>query len=192
MKFKFLRLTLILCAGLLILQALYSARPAVRVAGQDSPPLAPEALADESWRYGITVETTPPAYSSLVGRLLAESAAFRSARAADIYFIFPAPATAKTVYQARIYILSRSGTYTGNALLSLQVYNFAGVLQHTVSAASVDLETAAAGSWQSIGLSATAANLVISPGEFLAFHFHLSAAAGNNLDVRPIFEVLLH
>ena len=31
--------------------------------------------------------------------------------------------------------------------------------------------------------------LVVSPGEFLAFHFNLSTGPSGDLDVRPIFEV---
>jgi len=115
-------------------------------------------------------------------------AAFRSVRAANINFAFPAPAMVKTVTAARYYIISRSGSYGGNALLALRVYNFSGVLQRTITTAAVDLETAPLGSWQSLSLLA---NQAINPGEFLAFHFALSADSGGNLDVRPIFEVIV-
>jgi hypothetical protein len=157
---------------------------------QEAEPLAPEALSDEAWRYGVTVEGAL-SYAALDGRLIAETAAFRSARDDDIYFVFPAPATQKTVTAVRYYLVSRSGAYAaGNATLTLQIFNFAGVLVHTVSAATINMKTAPTGSWQAHAMSA-AANRVINPGQFLAFHFHLSAGAGGSLDVRPIFEVIL-
>jgi len=158
---------------------------------QEGVPLAPEALSDEAWRYGVTVEGTL-SYAALDGRLLSEVAAFRAFRNTHIYFVFPAPATAKTVTGIRMNILSRSGGYAaGNAFLLLQIFNFAGTSQHTVSSAVVDMEVSPTGVWIPLGLSGTAANRVISPGEFLAFHFYLTAGATGDLDVRPIFEVVL-
>jgi hypothetical protein len=158
---------------------------------QEGEPLAPQALSDESWRYGVTVEGAL-SYLALDGRLLSEVASFRSARDDDIYFVFPAPASAKTVTAIRYYIVSRSGSYAaGNATATLQIYTFAGTLQHTVSATAINLATSATGSWQTNGMSATLADRVINPGEFLAFHFHLNAGVGGTLDVRPIFEVTL-
>lgn len=157
---------------------------------QEGAPQAPQALSDEAWRYGVTVEGALT-YAALDGRLLSDVAAFRSARDDDIYFVFPAASTAKTVTSIRYNIVSRSGSYTGDALLSLQVYSIAGVLHHTVTSGSANMEAGTVGTWNAIGLSATAANRVVNPGQFLAFHFDLSAAAGDNLDVRPIFEVIL-
>lgn len=184
MKTKYPRSIWILSLGLLLLLALNGGNAA---RAQPPAPAEAEAISDESWRYGITVEG-PLTYTDLDGRLLAEVAAFRSAREANIYFAFPAPATAKTVTAARYYIVSRSGSYTGDALLSLRVYNFSGVLQRTVTSADVDLETAPVGSWQSLSLTAGQS---IAPGEFLVFRFHLNATPGGNLDVRPIFEVIV-
>jgi hypothetical protein len=190
MKAKFLRITLTLSAILLVLLTLSITQPALGFGSQNGPPLAPASVIDESWRYGVTVETSPPVYSSVVGRLLSESAAFRSTRAADIYFIFPASANVQTVYAARFYILSRSGAYTGNANLKLEVHNFAGALVRTVSSETIDLKTTSTGAWIDVALSD--GNATLNPGQFLAFHFDLSAAAGGNLEVRPIFEVLVH
>jgi len=144
----------------------------------------------ELWKLGFTVENNPLSYTSLIGRVAGEVATFRSNRSTtDIYYIFPAPATSKTIQSAKFYILDRTGTYPANATLTLQTFNFAGALQRTVSAASVDLQTSATGTWNSLPLSGTAANLQISPGEFLAFHFNLSGAPSNDLNVRPIFEI---
>ncbi len=149
------------------------------------------AVTGELWKLGFTVESGPLTYNSLIGRVASETAAFRSNQGtADIYYVFPAPATQKTIQAAKFYILNRSGGYAaGNATLTLQIFNFAGVVQHTTSAASIDLETSTVGSWTTVNLSGTAANLQISPGEFLAFHLNLSGGSANNLDVRPIFEV---
>jgi hypothetical protein len=183
-KTKMLHTFLILSLLSLALLAL-SGEQAARA--QESDPAAPDALSDEAWRYGVTVEGTL-SYLALDGRLLSEVAAFRSARNADIYFVFPAPATAKTVTAARYYLVSRSGAYSGTANLWLQVYNFAGVFQRTVTSTVVDLETAPTGSWVTLGLLSTR---TVNPGEFLTFHCDLSTAAGGTLDVRPIFEVIL-
>jgi hypothetical protein len=149
------------------------------------------AVTGELWKLGFTVETGPLTYNSLIGRVASEAAAFRSNRnTGDIYYIFPAPATQKTIQSAKFYILDRTGAYAaGNATLTLQIFNFAGAVQRTASAASVDLQTTATGTWTPMTLSSTAADLQISPGEFLAFHFNLSGASAGNLDVRPIFEV---
>lgn len=156
---------------------------------QEDAPQAPLALSDESWRYGVTVEGTL-SYAALDGRLLAEVAAFRSARDANIFFVFPAAGTAKTVTAIRYYIVSRTGTYAaGDATMALRTYNMAGAIQRQVSNLTVNLETAATGSWQTMTVAAP--NAVVNPGEFLAFYFHLTAAAGGTLDVRPIFEVIL-
>lgn len=187
MKTKVLHTLLILSLCSLALLALGSEQPA---SAQEADPLAPEALSDEAWRYGVTIQGNP-AYSFLQGRLLSEMAAFRSAEDDDIYFIFPAPGMTKTVTAIRYCIVSRGGSYTGDALLTLEVRNLAGVLQHNVSSTPANMEAGTVGTWNTIGLSATAANRVISPGEYLAFHFDLSGAAGDTLTVRPMFEVIL-
>jgi hypothetical protein len=51
------------------------------------------------------------------------------------------------------------------------------------------MQAAATGVWTDVTLSGSATDLEVAPGEVLAFHFALSSAAGNDLDVRPIFEV---
>ena len=64
----------------------------------------------------------------------------------------------------------------------------AGVLQHSVSAAPLDLESAA-GSWVDFTLSPTAADLLVEPGEVLLLHATFSDGSRDDLDVRPMFEV---
>lgn len=91
---------------------------------------------------------------------------------------------------ARFYLLNRAGSYSGNAGLTLEVYDYAGTLKRSLSAGSVDMETAATGTWTEVALSANASDLNITAGESVAFRFSLSGGAGGNLEVYPIFEVV--
>jgi hypothetical protein len=141
------------------------------------------------WRLGSTSEGIS-SYDAVIGRLVSTAAAFRSNQGVtDIYYIFPAPASQTTVQAAKLYILNRTGSYSGDATLTLEILDYAGALQHTVSAAGIDMEAAATGTWTDLTLSGTPADLEIWPGEFLAFHFQLSGASEGSLDVRPVFEV---
>jgi hypothetical protein len=156
-------------------------------------PAAPAAVtaAGEAWRLGVTSEGSA-SYDSLVGRPAEITAAFRSNRGVtDMYFIFPAPGRTVTVQAAAYDILRRTGTYTGSASLALEVRGFDGSLKRTVSAAPVDLQSAAIGGWSNLTLAASPANLALAPGEALAFHFALDGISTGDLDVRPAFEVLL-
>jgi hypothetical protein len=172
--------------SLLLLLLLFTAGPSMTEARDSAQPAA---TTSESWRMGVTSEGTA-AYSAIIGRNVSEVAAFRSNRATDIYYMFPAPSTQRTVQSAtRFCILSRTGTYVGAATLTLEILDYAGTVQHTVSAAGIDMETAPTGVWTAVTLSGTPADLEIAPGEFLAFHFRLGGASGGDLDVRPIFEV---
>jgi hypothetical protein len=141
----------------------------------------------ETWSLGVTVEG-PPTYSAIIGRLVSDVAAFRSFRATEAATIFPAPATARTVQSASFYLLSRTGTYSGAANLSLVIYDYAGTIQHTVGA-PINLQTQSVGVWTPFAISTVPDDLVISPGEFLAFRFTLSGITSGNLDARPLFEV---
>lgn len=161
------------------------------VAGKaESAPMAAlnASNTSETWSLGVTVEG-PPTYNAIVGRLVSDVGAFRSARVTEAATIFPAPATARTVQSANFYLLSRTGTYVGTATLSLVIYNYAGTLQHTVSAAGIDLQTTPTGVWTPVTLSSLSDDLTISPGEFLAFRFKLSGSGGGDLDVRPLFDI---
>jgi hypothetical protein len=147
-----------------------------------------QATTPESWKLGFTSEGVS-AYSAVIGRVASEVAAFRSNQATDIYYIFPAPASQKTVQAARFYILNRTGSYGGTATLTLEILDYASALQHTLSAAGADMGAAATGTWTDLTLSGTPTDLEIWPGEFLAFHFALSGPSGGSLDLRPVFEV---
>ncbi len=149
------------------------------------------SLSSENWNTGITIEGAP-AYNAVVGRLVSDVGVFRSARAAQGATIFPAPASERTIEAASVYILSRSGTYTGAATLSLAVYDFSGTLKHKVNSVDIDLQTSPTGAWVPLTLSSTASDLSIAPGEFLAFCYTLDGAAGGNLDIRPFFDVSVH
>jgi len=124
-----------------------------------------------------------------VGRLVSDVGVFRSARNSQGATILPASASQKTIEAANVYVLSRSGTYTGTVTLSLEIYDFSGTLKHKVNTMDIDLQTSPTGAWMPLTLSTSPANLTISPGEFLAFTFKLSGAAGGNLDIRPLFDV---
>jgi hypothetical protein len=145
----------------------------------------------EVWRLGVTSEGDAT-YAAILGRPASVAASFRSNRdVKDIFFAFPASGRTQTVASAAYRILQRSGTYTGTASLALEVRNSSGALQRTVSAAPVDLQTAATGAWATLVLAASPASLTIAPGEYLVFHFALGGAAAGNLDVRPVFEVVV-
>ncbi len=143
----------------------------------------------ERWSVGTYVEG-PPTYLATSGRFLGTSAAVRSNRGVtEMAFVFPATSGTKTMAGAGFYLLSRTGVYNGDATLSLRTYSYDGVLQRTVSAANVDLETVAIGQWYTVPLSANSDDLTIHPGEFLVFHVALSGASDNDLDARLMFDV---
>lgn len=143
----------------------------------------------ERWSVGTFLEGSPT-YLATTGRFLASTAVIRSDRGVtEMAFIFPAAASAKVVDGASFYILGRAGSYSGDVLLSLRVYDYAGTLKRTVSAANVDLKAAPAGAWISLPLSG---DLAVNPGEFLAFHVALSGAPAENLDARLLFDVTVH
>lgn len=145
----------------------------------------------EAWRLGVTSEGDA-SYNAVIGRLVDASASFRSNRGVqDSYYIFPASASPRTVQSAALNIISRSGTYTSTASLTLEVRDSSGALQRTVLAAPLDLQAAATGVWTSLALDASPANLAIAPGEHLVAHFALAGGSAGTLDVRPTFEVVV-
>jgi hypothetical protein len=164
------------------------ALPAPEALSAQAQDVEAQATTPEFWKLGFTSEGVS-AYNTVIGRVTSQVAAFRSNQDTDIYYIFPAPASEKTVQAARFYILNRTGSYGGTATLTLEILDYAGALQHSVSAAGTDMEAAAPGTWTDLTLSGTPADLDILPGEFLAFHFALSGSSGGSLDVRPVFEV---
>jgi hypothetical protein len=148
------------------------------------------AVSGEFWRLGFTSEEVTN-YNAVIGRVVSTVAAFQSNRGTtDIYYIFPAPTNSATVQSAYFYILERTGTYAaGNATLTLEVFNYAGVSQRILSSDIIDLQAATTGAWTPLALSTT--GLTLTPGEFLAFHANFSNGSSGNLNVRPGFEVQL-
>ena len=178
---------LLLALALVALFALPAA-PGQAVAGRLQAVVAAPA---EAWRLGVTSEGDA-GYNAVIGRLVDASASFRSNhRVQDSYYIFPAPASTRTVQSAAVNIISRSGPYTSTASLTLEVRDSSGALQRTVSAAPLDLQTAATGVWTTLALDASPASLTIAPGEHLVAHFALAGAPAGTLDVRPVFEVVV-
>lgn len=104
---------------------------------------------------------------------------------------FAPAATSKTIQSARVLILDRTGTYTSTLNLAFEVRTNAGIIQHTVSAASTDLQVAPIGTWMTISLSSTAANLVVGSGEYLAAHVSTGGVPAGDLSVYPVFEVIV-
>jgi len=145
----------------------------------------------EAWRLGVTSEGDA-SYNAVIGRLVDASASFRSNRGVrDMFFAFPASGRTQTIQSAAYQLLQRSGTYTSTASLTLEVRSSSGALQRTVSAAPVNLQTAATGAWATLALAASPASLTIAPGEHLVVHFALAGAPAGDLDVRPVFEVIV-
>jgi hypothetical protein len=145
----------------------------------------------EAWRLGITSEGDA-SYTVINGRSASIAASFRSNRGVtDIYYIFPAPASSRTVSSAAYNIISRTGSYTGTASLALEARSYDGSLRRTISAAPVDLQAATTGVWSDLALASDPASLALAPGEYLAFHFLLDGASTGDLDVRPVFEVVV-
>jgi hypothetical protein len=65
-----------------------------------------------------------PQYSGVDGKGASRAVSIRSDRHSDVYFIFPAVSGKPYVRQASYYLLARSGAYSGNANLNLEVYDF--------------------------------------------------------------------
>ena len=140
------------------------------------------------WRVGFTVQPSP-VYGALAGRVASLAAEMQSSKSANFYFAFPSVSSPRFVREASFYILNRTGSYGGSASMRLEVYDYAGALQHVVSASSVDLQTTPVNTWTKLALSGTLADCLVKEGEFLAFHFALDGATGGDLDLRPVFEV---
>ena len=185
------RIAIAILAGVWGLLAAFTALASPSSGDLPRPPAGTisQAARPEFWRLGVTSEGEA-AYEAASGRLLSPIATFRSYRnTADMYFIFAAPGSQRTIQAARFYLLDRNGTYPDSTALTLEILSQDGTVQHIASTAAIDLEAAYAGAWTEISLSRTAENLLIMPGEFLAFHFSLSGAPAGDLIIHPLFEV---
>lgn len=166
------------------------------------PPAAPQAEAQyspaESWRLGV-LYAGQPNYAALAGRLAGPVAGVplgtmgTYAYQSDQYFVFPAAAAAYTIESARFHLITHTvdtGVYTHTVQLSLEAFSLDGLSQRTLSTAPVDLLQAKTGTWTAVGLSAAPEELVLAPGEFLAFHLAVPADAGGQ-QARLEFEVVV-
>jgi hypothetical protein len=157
-------------------------------AAPGSAPRSAALPATEIWRLGFTSEGNASDVA-IVGRAMGIAASFRSNRGiSDSYFLFPASNRSLTVQSAAYRILSRSGSYTGAAALTLEARAADGSLQRVISAVPIDTQTAATGAWATIALSP---NPALARGEHLAIHFALDGLSAGDLELHPVFEVLL-
>lgn len=136
-------------------------------------------------RYGINV-IGPLDLASLTGRPQTPSAVIQTASASESSYVFPAMSSLQVVDSARFYILSRSGDYSGQVSLALEIYGIDGSYHRTIST-PVDLSTADMGTWLSLDMSGFITRL--SASEYPVAHFVYSGGAGGSMDIRPIFEI---
>lgn len=165
------------------------------VAGQaQEAPLDAQAIGPDTlyWRTGTLLKSASPAFSGLVLRNPTPVARFQSnAGVTGMSYMLGAVSRSLRVADVKVYILSRSGSYSGNAIVEVWAYSMAGASHHRISAGSLNIQSAPTGAWQNISLSATPANRLLSAGQSLVITFDLSAAAGSNLDVYTIYEATL-
>ncbi len=151
-------------------------------------PREPDEGRRQYWRSGFILQSSPK-YSGVTGKAASLAVKMQSAANTDVYLAFPAVSGAPYIRKASFNLLSRAGAYSGNVTLSLDVYNFNGVLQRTLSDGNVDLQAAPLQTWTTITLDKNIDNCQLQLGEFLAFHLALDGSTGGDLDIRPIFEV---
>lgn len=181
---------LIAIASLFIIGIVAMGGAALRPGAALARPSAQSAASPtrEYWKSGITVDETLD-YEKIIGRLMTESALFSPARSADSYYVFSPSAKAKTIEAARFYLLESLEDPTNEAILTLEIIDFDGFLQHRVTARAVDLRETQTGAWGAFSLWSAPDNLTVEPGEFLAIHYHASTAADDAFRVRALFEV---
>jgi len=105
---------------------------------------------------------------------------------------FPLPHRDMTINSVNLIAAVRSGTYGGTWDASVEIRSVSDFsLQHTVSAATIDVASMALNTLVTFTLSGTEADKTVSPGEFICITFDLSAGVGGNLQqyVYPSVEV---
>ncbi|NJN16819.1 MAG: hypothetical protein HC822_11395 [Oscillochloris sp.] len=154
------------------------------------PVAAQSTQPGEIWRTGIPNEGAVT-YATTTGRNVHVAHKVRSFRETnDHYFIFPASSVQRTILAAEYRIINRSGSYSANATMTLEILDLAGNVQHTATAGGIDVEAAAVNAWNDFGLRATTADLVIEPGEFLVVHITLDGAQNvDDLDVELVYNI---
>jgi hypothetical protein len=156
-------------------------------------PEDPQAYGPDTmfWRSGMNLPPgASPSYANLVMRQPGVMAHFQSnVGAGELFFVFGAISRPLRVAAAKVYVLSRSGSYSGQATIELWAGWMGGTSDHQISAGPVNIQTLPAGSWQTIELSASPAARRVYAGRTLLTYFELSGATGGNLDVRLLFEI---
>jgi hypothetical protein len=156
-------------------------------------PAAPETYVPDTqfWRTGFTINHIP-SYLNLTMRNPAPAATFSSnAGEQDIYFVLGVAARLLRLEELKIYLLSRSGSYSGSATINVQASVMGGAVDHTLSSASLNVQTIPTGAWRDISLTSNPADLRLSSGQALVVHFHLDGAPGGNLQVSAIFQAAM-
>ena len=172
---------------LVLLMVPLGAASALSVGDAREPDLVMETA--ETWRL-VSSSQQGAAYEAIRGRPLQAVTVLRSDHpASDVYLMMPAPATGRRVGAARFLLLSRSGVYSGNATLALEVRTLDGDLRRVVTAQPLDLQLQPAGDWLELQLSSSAAERAIQSGEYLAFHLNLDGGPEGDLLVEAAVEV---
>lgn len=105
---------------------------------------------------------------------------------------FPPPPTPKVVDSVSFFVGSRTGTYTDTLTLYVEVRDYDGNLQHTISATTIDLKTALMRQWVTVPLVSDATQLSVQPGEYLGVRVELGGALAGNLEVYMAFQAQVH
>lgn len=107
----------------------------------------------------------------------------------ELYWAFPAASSDNSIESVDFYSTMRSGSYAGDANVTLELLDCDGILQHIVSDSGIDTQTVPLGVWHSLTLSGNPSDLVVSPGELLVLHFALSGENGGDLRAGFMFDV---
>lgn len=154
-------------------------------------PNAAIGAGQEVWRLGVVSEGGV-GYEAVIGRVVSSAAVFRSARPNDdTFFIFPAPASPRTVVSAAYTLAARSGSYSGSASMALEVRAYDGTVRRTLTTAPVDIAAATVGAWAPLSLDADAAVRALGADEYLVVHIARQGGPGGDMDLRPMFEVVV-
>jgi hypothetical protein len=158
-------------------------------APQDTLAYGPDTV---FWRTGTLLHAENPDYPSLLKRNPTAVARYQSNVGPDYtFFVLGATSRPLRVADAKVYILSRTGSYSGDPAIEIFTASIAGVGSHRVSMSSLSLLDTPTGSWRTISLSADPDDRLLAAGQSLLIYFGLGGVSGSNLDVRAIFEVTL-
>lgn len=158
-------------------------------APQDALAYGPDTL---FWRTGFDYTGLNPGLSWIAQRNPTAVSRFQSSNVNSggvRFFILGAAARPLRVADARVLVLSRGGSYTGDVTFALWTADMAGNGDHRVSLGSLNLESLPIGSWVSMSLSTTPHYRVIPAGETLLVSYALSGAEGDTLDAHLIYDV---